>query len=350
MGFWTDEHHYLANYLKTKGSSIEDIARELKVDHQTVRYNINKGPPSIRRRTRKVPNSDLLEIRRRRKNVLMLWKEVKIFQRVHVSPVRKNLRFRTLTRFPFRTAPRIKRELGRRFHIRVCVNTVRSDLLALGKIAKRRGKGPHLSILDKEKRVAFSRWALTQEDNIIFSDEKTLVANDCSGAWEWCDPGEVPSVREMDQGAARVTLWGAIGRGGRKKLIIVLSTVSKEIYRKDILSRAVPLLKKWSDEGFYFLQDNAPPHRGSLDFLSSQGINVIRNYPPRSCDMNPIEQLWKIIAERVSDCAPWTEKDLVEFVTNTWREISGETVEKLCSSWYSRHEKIIAREGNLIKP
>ena len=50
------------------------------------------------------------------------------------------------------------------------------------------------------------------------------------------------------------------------------------------------------------MQDNAPYHKAKteLSFLEKEGIAVMK-WPPQSSDMNPLENVWKIIGKKAQN-------------------------------------------------
>ena len=53
---------------------------------------------------------------------------------------------------------------------------------------------------------------------------------------------------------------------------------------------------------FVYVQDNAPPHtaRGTVAFLDQQDVEVM-DWPARSPDMKPIEQVWDQMSVWIRD-------------------------------------------------
>ena len=59
------------------------------------------------------------------------------------------------------------------------------------------------------------------------------------------------------------------------------------------------------------MQDNAPCHKAKtvLNFLEEEGIAVTK-WPPQNPDMNPQENVWKIIGEKAQNRNPRNIDDL----------------------------------------
>ena len=71
-----------------------------------------------------------------------------------------------------------------------------------------------------------------------------------------------------------------------------------------------------------FMQDHAPCHKAKtvLSFLVEERIAIMK-WPPQSPDMNPLENVWKIIGEKAQNRNPQNIDDLCGFLTEEW-EIS----------------------------
>ena len=72
------------------------------------------------------------------------------------------------------------------------------------------------------------------------------------------------------------------------------------------------------------MQDNAPCHKAKivLSFLDNEGIAVVKR-PPQSPDMNPIENVWKIIGEKAQNRNSQNIDDLCFFfLKEEWENIT----------------------------
>ena len=87
--------------------------------------------------------------------------------------------------------------------------------------------------------------------------------------------------------------------------------INASIYKELLYQRALPHLRKETVETPIFMQDNALCHKAKtlLSFLEEEGIYVIK-WPPQSPDINPIENVRKIIGEKAQNRNPPNMDDL----------------------------------------
>ena len=66
-----------------------------------------------------------------------------------------------------------------------------------------------------------------------------------------------------------------------------------------------------------------PCHKAKtvLSFFEEEGIAVMK-WPPQSPDMNPIENVWKIIGEKAQNRNPQNIDDLWGFLKEEWESIT----------------------------
>ena len=70
------------------------------------------------------------------------------------------------------------------------------------------------------------------------------------------------------------------------------------------------------------MQDNVPCHKAkTLSFLEEEGIAVMK-WPPQGPDMNPIENVWKIIREKAQNRNLQNIDDLGGFLKEKWESIT----------------------------
>ena len=100
-----------------------------------------------------------------------------------------------------------------------------------------------------------------------------------------------------------------------------------------------------------FMQDGVPCHRAKIvtQFLKAQKINIL-DWPGNSPDLNPIENLWTILKNKVSERQPINAKMLEQAIKEVWvRDISPAYCRNLVESMPRRLEAVIKAKGGPTK-
>jgi hypothetical protein len=135
--------------------------------------------------------------------------------------------------------------------------------------------------------------------NVLFSDEKTFWLG-ASPDYAWQDPND-RIEEEVSTYVPKLNVSGAVGYHVKSKLYFFEENLVGELYR-EILNERLPekhltysptcpkkLRKKW-----IFLQDNDPKHKAkkSMELLRELIGNRFISHPPKSPDLNPMEDIW----------------------------------------------------------
>ena len=98
------------------------------------------------------------------------------------------------------------------------------------------------------------------------------------------------------------------------------------------------------------MQDNVPYHKTKtvLSFLKEEGIAVLKRLP-QNPEMNPLENVRKIIGEKAQNRNPQNIDDLWAFLKEEWESIATTFYKKLIGSCGRRCTEVIQCKGKFTK-
>ena len=214
-----------------------------------------------------------------------------------------------------------------------------------------------------KKRLKFARtWLRDPEADFstwVFADE-CAVEMDCSEAagfyWGTAADKLRPEVvrPRSHSGGGKVHIWGLISMRYKSPLVRLYETVDGQRYSRLLRNHVVPfLLEALHETGeiYTFVDDNAPAHRAGvcLDVLDQAGAKTVL-WPPYSPDMNPIENVWAILKQRLSKrkVKPQTEDELWAAIEEEWNALDLETIRNCVKSFERRLKNVIQVRGRWI--
>lgn len=208
--------------------------------------------------------------------------------------------------------------------------TVRRSLRGSGLVAYTKPKRPMLTRYNKKNRYDFccqySAWTEKDWEKVIFSDETRVNFLGSDGnKYSWRRPNA--PLRDCDVRSSRlfggggVMVWGCFGFKGPGYTCKfdkgMDSTLYVEVIKDELLASVEHCVEDEKD--WFFQQDNAAAHTAlkCREVFQEKNIRVLK-FPPRSPDLNPIENLWAIVKSRINRRGPYTSKETL------WNEFSKE--------------------------
>jgi hypothetical protein len=229
-----------------------------------------------------------------------------------------------------------------------------------------RPKAPTLEDRVFARRLEFcEHWAAQAPAMIrrlVFSDEHWINTNDHTTRTQWAPSKEGTTPRESKNtfNIPSFMIWGAIGVGWRSELVFIKQRgprsgddgdgprgMDAKKYVRICLSKIVPALLR---RRLIFQQDGARAHmaRSTTAYLRGKGVETVENWPPYSPDLNPIEQLWKILNDRIAEHAPNTFSALKEVAIAEWGALPQSMIDKLVLSFATKVEACRAAKGGVF--
>ena len=147
-------------------------------------------------------------------------------------------------------------------------------------------------------------------------------------------------------------VWSCFSQSGPGQLSVCDGTMTAPKYTETLQKHLIPTAgTKFPDGNYIFQQDNATCHKAKLtkQFLQNNEIQVME-WPPYSPDLNPIENLWAILKQKLSQNGYSTKSELVNNVRRIWEEDADirRHCHTLSDSMCNRIRKCIQNKGGPI--
>ncbi|GFV49457.1 transposable element Tcb2 transposase [Trichonephila clavipes] len=192
---------------------------------------------------------------------------------------------------------------------------------------------------------------------VLFTDESRFSLSSHSHRiliWRERGSRNHPSnIIERDRyGGRGVLVWGGIMLGSRTDLnIFDAGSVNETRYSNEILLPYVRHFRGAMGLQFLFMDDNAPCHRtvAAEQLLESEDIERM-DWPARSPDLTPIEQVWDFLGRRLATrtLPPVTIRELRLALQDEWAAMPQQLIDTLFLSMGRRCESCIAVRGDHI--
>lgn len=223
------------------------------------------------------------------------------------------------------------------------------------KYTKRMTK-PALQPRHQEARLEWAKkhvhWT-TEWTNVVFSDEKKFNLDGPDGfSYYWHDLRKEPQSRySRNFGGGTLMVWAAFSMRGTTNLCKISTRMNSRAYLDLLEDSLIPFVEDVMEDDFVFQQDNAAIHvsRESKEWFKDKDIEVL-DWPARSPDLNPIENLWGILARAVYLNGRQFEnlQQLEVMIRTEWRNLRETTLEGLINSMPGRVVEVVRRNGKQL--
>ena len=213
---------------------------------------------------------------------------------------------------------------------------------------------PGLTRAHKQTRLCWARSMVRKGDalwrKVVFSDESRFTLDGPDGySAHWQDTRKCGRWRSSRRfGGGSVMVWGAFSYRGKTELVFVDGNMDSSKYCSILDTNLIPFIGDVHPRGAVFQQDNASCHTSEYTKEWFQDMEVsVMDWPSRSPDLNPIENLWSVIGKEVYKQGRQfdTLDDLKEALQIAWENINGMVCKNLVNSMSDRLLAVIDSKG-----
>lgn len=263
------------------------------------------------------------------------------------------------SRDPFKSAAAIKTELG----VEISSRTVRRRLVEQNLFGRSSRKVPMLTKRHCQNRLTFANahkdwdgpvlgkkwrnvlWSDESKINLIGSDGKTWVRRPKNAEW---NPRY--TTKTFKHGGGNIMVWGCFSWHGVGPLYWIKRNMDQYLYVEILNEIMLPYAEWEMPLKWQFQQDNDPKHTSRLakKWFLDNGVKLM-TWPAQSPDLNPIENLWKIVKERIGPLKSKNKDELWKNIQNAWYAIPNQICRDLVDSMPKRCKAVLANKGHATK-
>ena len=227
-----------------------------------------------------------------------------------------------------------------------------------GLSSRKPARKPLLTKAIKDKRLKFAKahqhWTSEDWSKVLFSDESCIqqfaVRKQHVRRPKGKRFGPKYTVATMKHPPSQM-IWGAMSAKGTAGLYFL--TPGTTINGAKYLDLLKDKLKLHMDVHvcYTFMHDGAPCHKAKVvtSYLKKEKVEVLP-WPGNSPDLNPIENLWKILKDKVAEKQPTSAKHFCKIIKEVWvMEMTPAYCQTLIHSMPSRIEAVIKNGGGHTK-
>jgi hypothetical protein len=205
------------------------------------------------------------------------------------------------------------------------------------------------------RRLQFAQehesWTDDKWKRVLFGDETYICLGAHGQVWVQRPEDTAYLSQYVAQGhvsfAPKIGIWGCFTSQGVNALRIFEDNMDTRLYTDTMQQYMKPCaLRLWPNSEWFYLHDNASYHGSyrSCQWFHNKGINLIE-LPPFSPDLNPIENLWNHLKQRIEKRRAQNMSELTEIISDEWEKTDQLFCSNLVDSMRDRMRAVVNAEG-----
>jgi hypothetical protein len=251
------------------------------------------------------------------------------------------------------------RQVKQALSLSCCPVTISKALHKMGFRKYKMKVKPKLLAVHKAKRYDFAvkylNWRLW--DRVLFTDECSVEYFKRYSKKVWRKPGEALKdgmfiSKDVEYSKKYIKIWSCFSSNGTGKVIFIEpgewnGKTYLKILKENIISEGQRLI----GSNFILMHDGDTVHRYSKakEWLSENRVRVLEDWPAKSCDINPLENLWFLMKARLASLPFVSLDNFKANIIKVMDEIGPSTCRSLVQSVQRRLAKVMVGEGKVTK-
>ena len=206
------------------------------------------------------------------------------------------------------------------------------------------------------------KWTPEQWRKVIWTDESPYVLRFNKKTRVWRSHNEryeVFATKATVKHDKKINVWGAFSAHGVGRIHKIEGIMNAPIFHDILVRQATPTINELfpgrmenglTTADYLFQQDNDPKHtaRINIQYQKNKGYKILP-WPSQSPDLNPIENLWSILEDRMKDRKPQNEEQLFECIKTAWESVPLQILGNLVDFMPRRCALVIKNKGRATK-
>ncbi len=155
------------------------------------------------------------------------------------------------------------------------------------------------------------------------------------------------AITEKQNSKNKVNLVGIVSHSGDNRLYSVSTKLTGKEFEQLIKMHIR------NDVKGKVLMDNATIHNKGVKYLLQTGIQVLVDFPPKSPDINIIENVWSLLQRilnlKLRDTIVSTKQELLKLIEESWREVPENFINKCIESMPRRLKEVNKMKGKATR-
>lgn len=253
------------------------------------------------------------------------------------------------------TLDQLKSNLGLKVH----KTTIKNRLNENGIFSFPSTKKPKITEENRKKRLIWAnehkRWGYRRWSRCLFSDETSFCINSTYPKRVWRKENQSlhsQAITPTTKFNKKLMIYGCFCTYGQGLLKKIDGNMDAKMYQTILNNITLPSAENLFNNHtnkWILVQDNDSKHSAAStkEWLNLNGVEVMK-WPPQSPDLNPIENLWSHIKQRMKHDSSSTIDELYLKVDKEWSHVNQNVRTNLIKSMKKRCIEVIKQKGGPI--